>query len=210
MLLNGSVTEHNGKNIKIIKHIGKGKGGDSYLAEYDGGYVVFKQMHYEPCEVYTFEVNKLHAELRDYKTLNELDIAMPALLFYNDEKQYLVKKYINGPTIAEIVAQGKLKDGYVSQMFSMCEALYANGLNIDYFPTNFVVENERLYYIDYECNPYMDEWDFEHWGIYFWVNSDGMKKFLNTGDYGYIIADGKPIKDGLQETVLKYKRERKF
>ena len=21
-----------------------------------------------------------------------------------------------------------------------------------------------LYYIDYECNAYMEQWDFEHWG----------------------------------------------
>ena len=26
-------------------------------------------------------------------------------------------------------------------------------------------ENGKLYYIDYECNAYMQEWDFEHWGI---------------------------------------------
>lgn len=25
-----------------------------------------------------------------------------------------------------------------------------------------------LYYIDYECNAYMEEWDFEHWGTQYW------------------------------------------
>ncbi len=38
----------------------------------------------------------------------------------------------------------------------MCKLLYANNTNIDYFPTNFVVQNETLYYIDYECNDYME------------------------------------------------------
>ena len=29
--------------------------------------------------------------------------------------------------------------------------------NIDYFPTNFVVQEDKLYYIDYECNDYMEK-----------------------------------------------------
>ena len=31
-------------------------------------------------------------------------------------------------------------------------------------------ENERILkeYIDYECNNYMDEWNFENWGIKYW------------------------------------------
>ena len=34
--------------------------------------------------------------------------------------------------------------------------------------TNFVVHDGELYYIDYECNDYMEEWDFENWGIKYW------------------------------------------
>ena len=32
------------------------------------------------------------------------------------------------------------------------------------------VANERILkeYIDYECNNYMDEWNFENWGIKYW------------------------------------------
>ena len=26
-----------------------------------------------------------------------------------------------------------------------------------------------LYYIDYECNTYMEQWDFEHWGTQYWT-----------------------------------------
>ena len=34
---------------------------------------------------------------------------------------------------------------------------------------NFVPWQGTLYYIDYECNPYMEEWDFEHWGAQYWT-----------------------------------------
>ena len=50
----------------------------------------------------------------------------------------------------------------------MCTLLYPAGLNIDYYPTNFVPCDGMLYYIDYECNAYMEEWDFAHWGAQYW------------------------------------------
>lgn len=53
----------------------------------------------------------------------------------------------------------------------MCGLLYPAGLNIDYFPTNFVPWGGTLYYIDYECNAYMEQWDFEHWGAQYWTTA---------------------------------------
>jgi tRNA A-37 threonylcarbamoyl transferase component Bud32 len=195
--------EIDGQELKIVKHIGKGKGGNSYLARLGDRNVVYKQMHYEPCDTYTFEDNKLQSELRDYKTLKSAGVAMPEMIYYDDQKQFLVKSYIDGLTIAEIVGKNALKDSYVKQMFEMCGLLYANNLNIDYFPTNFVVEGEKLYYIDYECNGYMEEWDFETWGIYFWANSSGMAKFIETGDHKYLSENAKPHKQGLEGTVAR-------
>ena len=61
-----------------------------------------------------------------------------------------------------------MKETYLTQMKDMAKKAYAAGLNIDYFPTNFVVQDELIYYIDYECNNYMDEWNFENWGIKYW------------------------------------------
>ena len=54
------------------------------------------------------------------------------------------------------------------------------GLNIDYFPTNFVVQNGLLYYIDYECNNYTDEWNFENWGIKYWSKTSFFMEHLNS------------------------------
>ena len=33
------------------------------------------------------------------------------------------------------------------------------------------VQNEQIFYIDYECNNYMDEWNFENWGIKYWFKT---------------------------------------
>ena len=61
-----------------------------------------------------------------------------------------------------------MSDEIVSLVRAMCKKLYPIGLNIDYYPTNFIYSKNELYYIDYECNQYSDEWNFENWGIKYW------------------------------------------
>ena len=67
---------------------------------------------------------------------------------------------------------------YVAQMEEMCVRLYAAETNIDYFPTNFVVRENKLWYVDYECNPYMEQWDFQHWGIRYWSKTPEFLQYL--------------------------------
>jgi hypothetical protein len=54
----------------------------------------------------------------------------------------------------------------------------AAGLNIDYFPTNFVVQDGLIWYVDYECNGYMEEWNFENWGIKYWSRTEEFEDYL--------------------------------
>ena len=68
--LDDEVLSVNGKEYRILKLLGKGKGGYSYLAESDQGKVVLKQIHHEPCDYYQFG-NKIEAELNDYKHLKK-------------------------------------------------------------------------------------------------------------------------------------------
>ncbi len=44
----------NQNTYKIIKLLGHGKGGYSYLAQKDGKNFVVKQIHHEPCSYYSF------------------------------------------------------------------------------------------------------------------------------------------------------------
>ena len=91
------------------------------------------------------------------------------------ENERIIKEYIDGPTIYELVKDDAMDDSYIVQVREMAQMVYSAGLNIDYFPTNFVVANGAIFYIDYECNLYMDEWNFENWGIKYWSKT---KEFL--------------------------------
>ena len=131
----------NGKSYTIIKLLGKGKGGYSYLAESGNNRYVLKQIHHEPCDYYQFG-NKLEAEIRYYKKLKEIGIKMPAMLETDVKNERILKEFIDGDTIYQLVLEDKMKTDYIEQLHKMCELLYAANTNIDYFPTNFVVHNE--------------------------------------------------------------------
>ena len=160
----------NDKEYKIIKLLGKGKGGYSYLARADGKDIVVKQIHHEPCDYYTFG-NKIEAERFDYTRLSEAGIRIPKMLDIDIPNERIVKEYIDGPTVMELVNQGPLSEDIIGQAREMSEKAKKIGLNIDYYPTNFVVQDGLIYYIDYECNPYDERWSFESWGIGYWIKN---------------------------------------
>jgi TP53 regulating kinase and related kinases len=166
-----------GKKYEIIKLLGHGKSGYSYLAQNNGELYVLKKIHHEPCDYYQFG-NKIEAERRDYQKLKETGILIPQMLAIDESKELILKEYVDGPTIFELVLGEQVKENYWLQMKEMCKKLYPAGINIDYFPTNFIVQNEQLYYIDYECNDYMEEWDFEHWGSRYWAKTPEFLEYL--------------------------------
>ena len=172
----GEILTVNDAAYTVLRLLGKGKGGYSYLVWDEKGQYTLKQIHHEPCSYYTFG-NKLESELRDYETLLRLGIPMPRLLAVDHRQERILKEYIAGPTAAELVSTGRMEPVWLEQVRAMCRLLYPAGLNIDYYPTNFIPMDGTLYYIDYECNSYMEQWDFDHWGVRYWTQpeaADGM------------------------------------
>lgn len=169
----------NDREFLIITLLGKGKGGYSYLASDGQSQYVLKQIHHEPCDYYQFG-NKIESEIRDYGRLKSVGIRMPELIEVDVRRERILKEYIEGETIFDLVRSDDMKSEYVYQIREMCRVLYEAHLNIDYFPTNFIVQNEELYYIDYECNDYMDEWNFENWGIRYWSKTDEFMRYVHT------------------------------
>ena len=166
-----------GREYRIVRLLGHGKGGYSYLAECDGREVVLKQIHHEPCSYYTFG-DKLEAERRDYERLKAAGIRIPAMFAIDPETERIVKEYIDGETVFELVKSGRSAEPYLADARDMAAKAKAAGLNIDYFPTNFVVRDGLLWYVDYECNGYTDEWNFENWGIKYWSKTPEFEAHL--------------------------------
>lgn len=159
---------------EVIKLLGHGKGGYSYLVENNGKQYVLKQIHHEPCDYYSFG-NKIEAEINDYNRLVNTKIRIPKMIDVDVSNERIIKEYIDGPTIFELVKNNQMNELFIKQIKEMAKIVYSFGLNIDYFPTNFIVQDGFIYYIDYECNQYMEQWNFENWGIKYWSKT---KEFI--------------------------------
>ena len=190
----------NGISYKVIKIIGKGQAGYSYLLEMNNDYFVLKQFHNE-INLKKTVLEKYNDEINIYNMLLDIGILMPKLIYSNSKEHYLIKEYIDGYTLAEIVGKGLLNERHIIQIFKMCKKIYKHGLNLDYFPTNFVEKDDILYYIDYGCDKYTDDWNFENNGIYFLANTVGIAKFIEDGNYEALVNNGKPHKSGFESTV---------
>ena len=44
---------------------------------------------------------------------------------------------------------------------------------------SYPIQNSLIYYIDYECNQYMDEWNFENWGVKYWSKTPEFIDYIN-------------------------------
>ena len=105
----------NEKAYSVEKLLGKGKGGYSYLVSDGAGEYVIKQIHHEPCDYYQFG-DKLASERRDYARLKAIGIPMPELLAADVQQERILKEYIAGPTVAELLRTGRMESGWLEQV----------------------------------------------------------------------------------------------
>jgi TP53 regulating kinase and related kinases len=186
-----------------IGHLGKGKSAHSYLVQKNGRFYVYKKMHMKPyLNGHTFVVED---EIRAYEKLRMFDLLLPKLVDYDLERQYLIKDYIKGDTLARLIADGKIRRDLYRRFLPTIDAIEEAGFTIDYFPTNFVVSGQKMIYVDYEINPFEKAWSFREWGIYFWFNQPGFKRYLDQDyDHSLLVRDDRPIEAMTQEDVSRF------
>ena len=80
------------------------------------------------------------------------------MIAIDEEAEIIVKEYIAGNTVFDLLRDDGSADPYLKQVREMAAQARKAGLNIDYFPTNFVIRDGLIWYVDYECNDYMDKW----------------------------------------------------
>jgi TP53 regulating kinase-like protein len=141
----------------------------------------------------------LNTEVYSYKELSQLGIPIPQLLGVNHHKHLLLKEYIPGETVMESLGKGPLALEMLQQALNLSARAREGGFNLDWFPANFVWYGGQLIYIDYEVQPWMQEWSLEEWGIWYWLNPEGFAEFLKTKDGDTINYPGtpKPYREGI-------------
>ena len=85
---------------------------------------------------------------------------MPEMLDVDRENERIVKEYIEGRRSMKWSCRTACPRPAWNRS-GPCAACLPGPHHIDYFPTNFILQNGVLYYVDYECNNYMDEWNLK-------------------------------------------------
>ncbi len=169
--------------FKLVKELNQVSNGKFFLYERDNELVVIKELSQKIDSEGEFEIDK---ELFSYERLKALDIYTPKLLGYNRENNIVIKEYLEGKDLLGIIRDRTLtKDNYI-ELLRYSEFLNSDNLNIDYFPANFVLKENRLYYVNYKVFPYSEELNLRNWGIYYWINNEGIKRYMETGDEYFI------------------------
>ncbi len=187
-------------HCQAVRELGRGKSGISWLVKCAGVERVLKLIHHQPNSFYRFDADKLGCELDAEQRLRRLGVPMPELLSYSVDKDWLLKEYIHGEDAPELIAQDRVPQECFAQLAELHRICRDAGLNLDWFPANFVLRDKRLYYIDYETNPYSEEWNFPNWGLWYWLNASGFARWLQDGRGEHLNQDqsGHPLREGLQ------------
>jgi len=183
--------------------LGKGKSGYSWRVDHSDGPMVLKLMHNEPCPYYDFgDRSKVALEVAAFHRLTEVGVEIPLLLGQSEAEGYLLKEFVDGEVATQRVMSGIPDDQLLAPLFALHRRCQAAAINLDWFPDNFVIQGDRLIYVDYEFNPYTSDWNLPNWGLYYWLNGQGMRAFKASGDSRYINRDrdsGVPIREPFAE-----------
>ena len=110
----------NNRQYEVIKEIGHGKGGYCYLVKCDDGNLyALKKMHHEPCDFYQFD-DKMKSELEDYERLKDI-VLLPKMIDYDIDQEIVIKEYIDGDNIVDLIKNDVNIEKYVEDVRSMAK-----------------------------------------------------------------------------------------
>jgi TP53 regulating kinase-like protein len=164
-----------GRTFVAVRLLGHGKSGYSYLVKYRGRYYVVKAIHHEEVDYYKFG-NKIQAESDSYAFLKKCHIRVPKCWGIDFQQELVLKEYIRGRNIADLIKKKQDVSAYIPQVEAMAKKANKNGINIDYYPPNFILRKGLLYYVDYEIEKFDKRYTFEVWGKNYWTGKKGLDK----------------------------------
>lgn len=172
--------------FKLVKELNQVSNGKFFLYERENELVVIKELSQKIDNEGEYEIDK---ELFSYERLKALDINTPKLLGYNRENNIVIKEYLEGKDLLGIIRDKSLTKENIIELLRYSELLNSDNLNIDYFPANFILKEDKLYYVNYKVFPYSEELNLRNWGIYYWINNEGIKRYMESGDEYFINVD---------------------
>ncbi|WP_294729560.1 hypothetical protein [uncultured Faecalibaculum sp.] len=168
----------NERDYKVVRRLPEGKAGSSWVVTDGERNYVLKEFDSElgsPAEL-------TRAQKLGSQRLRAAGIRVPALVDVDYARNRILREYIDGENAFALVLCRSVGDDIVLQLYDMSQRAESAGCNLDYFPTNFVLAKGQLWYVNYDANPFMEEWSLDNWGIQYWRQSPELELYLR--EYG--------------------------
>ncbi len=123
----------------------------SYRARCAGRWLVLELVDEEGWLDDRAVAEEVRRRVRAYAALVAGGVPVPRLLDHDVSRGYLVKEYLAGSNVGEILSQGRLGSGVVDQFGALTRLVRRHDLSIDWSPANFLVVNGGLHYTAYEA-----------------------------------------------------------
>ena len=117
------------------------------------------------------------------KRIQKCGIPTPKIVANSKPEGILVREYFEGPNVFEEIAKGPLSDNYYKELFLIYRFCRFSQINLNYLPENFIMRNNKLYYISDDIYDYEVKHNLENWGIYYWFYGEELVNRLRSNGY---------------------------
>lgn len=151
----------------------------------------FKNNIYICYKIDTFKSDYID-EINSIKKLSRTGIKQPKLKFIDKKQGYVVREYVEGPTLFEYILDHDFDEAIYKQIY--LNAYYARiaGFNLDYDLKSWIFANGVLYYNSLYTEKYKPELDFTKQAIRCWFLSDELRKYYEKNG---VLIDKSRIKE---------------
>ena len=112
------------------------------------------------------------------KRLKVTGINIPKLIDLDKKNLRAVVEYLDGPTAFDILREKDLDESIIEQVFIINYKARLNHLRLNFSPTKFIYQDEKLYYIPFTFSNYEREEDFTQKEIRLWFYTNEFKNML--------------------------------
>lgn len=118
-------------------------------------------------------------------------ISTPKVIAVDKKNRIVITEFIEGTSALTALIEGPLSDRYFDEIFSNSFFAKMEKMNLNYCPENWIMMNDKLYYINIEISQFTKEESFTEKYIRLWFYTKEFINYLN--DLG-IEADSTRLK----------------
>lgn len=146
--------------------------------------------------------NQFENFINRLKYLRNSGILVPKLIL-KDKKQFIVlTEFIDGINPFDALIEGPLDEVYYKNIFHIAFRSKFEGLNLNFKPDNFLLNNDKLIYISTEFKKYKEEENFINTDMKLWFYTKEFGAYLNSKDLDVDSSRIKPEYESNKEIVL--------